>query len=597
VPSASLIPVQDSSVLFTVAGMQQFKKYFLGNAAIAKKDYGNQRLTSAQKCFRVADIDQIGDDTHCTFFEMLGNFSIGDYFKTDAIALAWEFVTKELKLSPDRLLVTYFRGERRLGLRADIKSKNTWRNLGVKKERIVPTGMEETFWGPPGATGPCGPSTEIHFYRKSEKIPEGVTVTTNPMDFVEIWNIVFMEFEKNTSGEFHELEQKNIDTGMGFERVAAVCEKVPTLFDTTLFRPIINAISSDTAFDKNVPDAKKRIRVVADHLRSSIFLVSENVAFGKKEQQAVLRRIFRKALSQYHQPNANLESVLDAVAETYKDTYPDIKANKKAILQKLKDEQILFHNARERRVEQFVNKIRHQPFLASQSEALQGPSERVLTAEEAFQLHATHGFSYEQLHAEGYAFDQSAVDSKLQEHKEKSKAGAEKKFGGHGLGSIASGVVPEGEKQLITRLHTATHLLHTALRTILGNEVHQEGSDITPERLRFDFTFPRKMSDDEKGQVESFVNGIINKSCSVIREEMRLNDALKSGALAFFREKYPDTVSVYSVIDPETGAAISKELCGGPHVQNTSEIGAFHIQSEKSVAQGIRRIKATIESA
>jgi alanyl-tRNA synthetase len=589
VESSSLVPANDRTVLFSIAGMQQFKSYFLGDPSQAQKELGLPRATSVQKCFRVADIDSVGDSTHLTFFEMLGNFSFNDYFKKEAIAFALELITKKFHLDAQTLWVTYFGGDKSKGLPADTETHDLWIQAGIQEDRIVARGSEDNLWGPPGATGPCGPSTEIHC-----SYPGTHCNAFEDSKLIEIWNIVLMQYEKNSDGTYKELASKNIDTGMGLERISMIIENKQSVFETSLFESIQKAIISDPAFSAHVTDDTKRLRVASDHLRSTVFLLSDNVSFGKKEQQAVLRRIFRKALDQYENKHANLAHVLDAVIKEYHQTYPIIKEKREYILRSMQQEQEMYYAVRDRKVAQYLKKISPHRFVQSQIEPLEGPSARQLSSEEAFTLITTYGFSLEQLKKEGYSFEKNDVLHRMSQHKEKSKQGSEKKFGGHGLDSVNSINISKQERTTITRLHTATHLLHAALRKILGDSVSQQGSDINSERLRFDFSFSRKLTEDEKAHIEKMVNEVIEKDYRVKKEILPLQKALEGGAMAFFREKYPDPVSVYTVFNPETSEIFSCELCGGPHVSSTKEIGKFTIISEKSVSQGTRRIRAKI---
>lgn len=590
VDSSSLVPANDPTVLFTTAGMQQFKPYFLGKEQQAKKDFGTNRLTSIQKCFRVSDIDEVGDDTHLTFFEMLGNFSIGDYFKEDAIALAWDFLLHQLHFHKERLWVTYFCGDKTHKIPEDVETKNFWAKLGVDESRIIGLSSESNFWGPPGKTGPCGPSTEIHYDRDPKN--KLSWHNSDPRRFLEIWNVVFMQYEKKEDGTLLELKQKNIDTGMGLERVASILEDKESVFDISSFKPILHAIREVGTFSKDAHDIRS-VRIIADHLRACTFLIADTVQFGKKGQQAILRRIFRKALDQFIHPQPELLSVISAIVNEYGAWYPELNKKLNHIVAVMKEEWGAYLSLREKRVETYLEKIRKKQSNDPISQ-LEGPSERFLSSEEAFLLLTTHGFSQDQLIREGYSFDSDAVNKRMTTHREISKAGAEKKFGGHGLTNITSDEVPESEKKQITKLHTATHLLHAALRRVLGGTVRQEGSDITPERLRFDFQFDRKLTEEEKQKIQLIVNDWISRDCLVIHEVMPLQEALSKGALAFFREKYPNEVSVYSVVDPVSKEIISMELCGGPHVDHAAALGLFSIVSEKSVAKGMRRIKAIV---
>ncbi|MBI4090232.1 MAG: alanine--tRNA ligase [Candidatus Kerfeldbacteria bacterium] len=582
VPSASLIPGNDPSVLLTTAGMQQFKPYLLGQADPLSA-FGNRRLTSVQRCFRTSDIDSVGDATHLTFFEMLGNFSIGDYSKQGAIDLAWECLTKTFKLPKHKLWATVFSGDQAAG--KDIQAIKLWQRH-LPDQRISDFGRSDNWWGPPGTTGPCGPSSEIHYQRRDEACERGQHCRPNCAcgRFVEIWNLVFMEYFQDEAGRCTELPTKNVDTGMGLERLAMVLQKVPTVFETDLFAPILDAAAAAGASPAEESDIERarRLRIVADHLKGAVFLLVDGVRFSNKDQGYVLRRVFRRALDQLPYPLAAYPPIVAAVVAVYAETYPFVQQQRQAINQEMQREAEGFVHLIETTMQR-VTSGRHR-------DAVDQPMKRRLTADQVFQLRATHGISLERLRREGFEFDLAAVQKKIQEHRAISRAGAVAKFGGHGLGGYAldaSKLSPEQAAQ-VTRLHTATHLLHQALRTVLGAHVRQQGSDINSERLRFDFSHPTMLSSEQIRQVEDLVNQQIQRDLRVSWKEVPLSEALESGALSFFRERYPDRVRVYSVGD------FSKEICGGPHVEHTLEIGQFSITSEKSSAAGTRRIKAVV---
>lgn len=588
IPSSSLVPShEDSSVLLTTAGMQQLKPYFLGKKD-PEKDFGGRALASVQKCFRTADIDAVGDESHLTFFEMLGNFSIGGYFKKETIRYAWEFMTTTLKFPKDRLWATIFAGDEHAP--RDEVAEKEWRNY-LPKERILAFGREENWWGPTGDSGPCGPSSELH-----------VDLTGKPVDgkkedgpnsdtgrFLEVWNLVFTEYHKSTSGAFTELSEKHIDTGMGLERIAMVMQGKDSVFGTELYAKLHEAIHAHERFEGLSPREKEiSERIIMDHLKGVVFLIADGVEFSNKDQGYILRRIFRRALDQCDHAEETIPAVFRAVAETYSAQYPELLEKMPAIRALAETELNAYAKVLNTDIERVLVKL--SKVKPGKAEAEKTPSARTLTPAEAFQLYTTYGFSPERLVRKGYTFDRPAFDKLVSAHKEVSKRGQEKKFGGHGLhGGFSLEGKSADDVWRITRQHTATHLLHQALRTVLGDHVKQNGSDINPERLRFDFTHPKKLTDDERKAVEDLVNQKIREDLKVTCEEMDTKEAIASGALSFFKEKYSERSTVYSIGD------FSKELCGGPHVEHTSQIGKFTILSEKSSAAGIRRIKARVE--
>jgi alanyl-tRNA synthetase len=541
VESASLLPT-DPSVLFTTAGMQQFKPYYTGEAD-AMKDFGVLNTASLQKVMRTSDIDEVGDETHLTFFQMLGNFSFGGYWKELAIAYAYEFIVKELGLKID--YVSVFGGEDNIP--ADEESEKIWQTLAKNDElkiEIKKMGKKDNFWGPTGDEGPCGPTTEIY------------------VSGVEVWNVVFNEYYKHKDGKLENLKTAGIDTGMGLERLAAVIQK-KSIFETDLFGLIMESIPKHL-------DTRTR-RIIADHLRTVVFLASDGVIPSNKDQGYVLRRLMRRVMAF----NVS-KDIIDKVIETYESQYPELRAKRNEILDLYSEELAKFNKT-----------------LRSGLNELKGL--QVVDAAGSFKLYESFGLPFEVVKdaAGERAKDLRREDfeAEFKKHQEKSRAGAAKKFGGHGLlmdtGELKAG--NEEELKKATRLHTATHLLHAALRKVLGNEVKQAGSDITSERLRFDFSFSRKLTPEELQNVEDLINEAVKKDFNVTREEMAYEDAIKSGAMAFFKLKYPPKVKVYSVGD------FSKELCGGPHVSHTAEIGKVKIIKEEAVSAGVRRIRAVID--
>jgi len=533
VPSSSLLPT-DNSVLLTTAGMQQFKPYYLGE----ESPYG-ENVASIQKCFRTSDIEEVGDERHLTFFEMLGNFSFGGYFKKEAIGLAKDFVNS-LGIKID--YVTVFEGDENTP--KDQESIDIWEKLGFSEEKgnLKLCNKEENFWGPTGEEGPCGPTTEIY------------------AGGIEIWNIVFNEYYSK-NGKLEKLETSGIDTGMGLERLAMVIQKKETIFETDLFWSSIEELEKISG--KKYKDNKKEFRIIIDHVRGACFLIADGVIPSNTERGYILRRLLRRTIrfGRLLEMEGFLVDLAKVVIKEYKEIYPELNDD---ILTIIKEEQEKFEKTLENGLKQFerLDKI---------------------TGEDAFNLYQSYGFPLElteELAKEkGIEVDKNAFEEALKKHQEISRAGVESKFGGVG----------DRESEECIKLHTATHLLHQALREVLGDHVQQMGSDITSQRLRFDFSHTAKMTDEEKQKVEDVVNDKIKKGIDVEKKEMSYKEAIDSGALAFFRDKYPDKVSVYSV------GSFSKEICAGPHVANTSQLGKFRIKKEGSSSAGVRRIKAVLE--
>lgn len=585
-PSSSLLPDNDPSVLLTTAGMQQFKPYFLGEKDPVK-DFGSKRTITVQKSFRTSDIDEVGDTQHLTFFQMLGNFSFGDYWKAEAIAWAWEYLTKQVKLDKDRLWASIFAGED--GLPADDEAKAEWLKF-VPAEKIVALGREHNFWGPPGKTGSCGPCSEI--YWQIDPNVDG-TPATKPENFVEIWNLVFTEYLKDEHGKLKPLPKKNIDTGMGLERLAMASQDKLHVFDTDAYTPIIKSTDKLADFGQQEPNADaRRARIIADHIRAAVFLLADGVRFSNKDQGYILRRIVRRAADQFLVMEFTFDPVVDEVVKEYGDFYPELQKNFAHIKELLNNELDQYRKVLNLDVHALVAKMRKgtEQGTDEQVPTPVGASHTLLTPDEAFILYSTHGISLDRLERLGFQFERTGVEERVKKHQELSRAGVEKKFGGHGLageGFDASQYSAE-EIGVMTRLHSATHLLQASLRKILGDDVKQAGSDVSPDRFRFDFTFSRKLTDEEKKKVEDLVNEKIKADLPVSFKMMPYKEAIKSGALAFFKQKYPEEVKVYSMGD------FSKELCGGPHVEHTAQVGNFKILSEQSVGSGLRRIKASV---
>lgn len=578
VPSSSLIPT-DPSVLFTTAGMQQFKPYFLGE----KSPYGS-RVASCQKCLRTSDIESVGDETHLTFFEMLGNFSFGDYFKKETINYAIKFLTEVCNLPEQKLWFTYFKGDEQIP--KDEESRRILLKLGVPKEKIIGFGKEDNFWGPTGISGPCGPTVEIHYQLRDEPCEKKEKCLPNCEcgRFVEIWNLVFNEYYQDESKNLKSLRQKGVDTGMGLERLSAAINKKKNIFETDLFLPIIETVQLYSR--RSYSQHPAAFRIIADHIKASAFLISEGIIPGKTEKEYVLRRLLRRCVRYgkiIEGKTDLLIRVADKVIEIYSSIYPELLQNKERIFTVINNEQEKFLKTIDRGLKEL--------------EKIFEKKEKIISGKDAFYLYETFGFPLELIEEiaqeRGLKIDKDQFFLAQKEHQEISRAGAKQKFGGVGIDFIDD----QKDKEKVTKLHTATHLLHQALRMVLGKEVKQMGSDINPERLRFDFSFSRKLTPEEIKKVEEIVNDKIKKGLVVLRREMPLNQALKIGALAFFKERYPDIVSVYIIgeKDDPINKSFSKEVCAGPHVKNTKELGRFKIIKEESCGAGIRRIKATLE--
>jgi alanyl-tRNA synthetase len=585
IPSASLVPENDPTVLFTTAGMHPLVPYLMGEVHPSGK-----RLTDVQKCIRTGDIDSVGDAWHLTFFEMLGNWSLGDYFKKEALTWSYEFLTtkKGLGLDPKRLHVSCFAGD--ADAPKDTEAAAVWESQGIPKDRIHFLPKADNWWGPAGATGPCGPDSEM-FYDTQKEVGalSGKTATEKFQDgcskgrFVEIWNDVFMQYQKTADGKFVPLQQKNVDTGMGLERTVAVLNGKTSVYDIDSFAPLMKKIESLCAkglFLKNVSSA----RIIADHVRSAVFILGDpkGVVPSNTDQGYVLRRLIRRAVR--HGKNLGIEKdflaeVGEAVVKQFGGVYAELSKNRSSILDELSKEE-----------QKFKHTLSHGlALLHKEIDAAVSRKTRVLDAKVVFDLYQSYGFppemTQELSREKGIEADLNGFESLLSAHQDLSRKGAEQKF----KGGLADHSVET------TKLHTATHLLNAALRKVLGDHVYQKGSNITAERLRFDFPNPSKLTDAEVKEVEDLVNQKIKEGLAVKMEILPLEEAKRSGAMGVFEEKYGAQVKVYTVFNPKTGAVFSKELCGGPHVQNTADIGHFRIVKEEGVAAGVRRIKAVVE--
>lgn len=583
IPSAPLIPENDPTVLFTTAGMHPLVPFLLGQVHPAGK-----RLANMQKCIRTVDIDEVGDNTHCTFFEMLGNWSLGDYFKKEAIQMSWEFLTNEkwIGLDPNRIAVTCFAGDE--DSPRDEEAAKIWKKIGVNQERIAFLSKKDNWWGPAGQTGPCGPDTEIFYWIPDDK-PAPTKYDPNDDDWVEIWNNVFMQYNKTNNGKFEPLEQKNVDTGLGFERLVMVLNHHDSIYHTSLFQPLHEIINRH----KKQSDIKSE-RIVLDHTRTAIFLLSEKLTPSNLEHGYVLRKVIRRAIR--HMRKLEVENYKDLFQSLthelvhgkkfdypYSDYYPELKNNYNFIVNELLKETDRFEKVLDKGIKELEKSI------SNIKQNITNPDKQILSGRLAFKLYDTYGFpieiTQELCEEEGIKVDIKGYEKAYQKHQELSKKATEHKF----KGGLAD------HSEVTTAYHTATHLLHAALRQILGEHVEQKGSNITNERLRFDFSHPDKLTPEQIKAVEDNVNQIISQNIVVTKEEMPLEQALAKGAIGLFAEKYGENVSVYTVKNKDTNEVYSKEICGGPHIEDTKNIGKFKITKEESSSAGIRRIKAIFE--
>lgn len=563
IPSAPLIPENDPSVLFTTAGMQPLVPYLLG-----EKHPEGKRLTDYQKCLRTNDIDEVGDNRHLTYFEMLGNWSLGDYFKEEAIAMSFEFLTKELGIPVEKLSVTCFAGDE--DCPRDTVTAECWKKAGIPEDRIYFFGKDDNWWIA-GEEGPCGSDTEMFYDTGKPKCSEGCNPSCGCGKYVEIWNNVFMEYYKDKDGKYTKLKQHNVDTGLGLERMTMLLQGKETPFDTELFAPVMNKLQELAVVD----DIASR-RIVAEHLRASMMIILDGGLPSNVDRGYILRRLIRRMTRHLRKLQINLDvlpELIELNIETLKEMYPELVRNKEKIVSVIIEEKNKFEKTLERGEKEF-NKI---------AKKLEEQGKDTLLGKDIFNLYETYGFPPEVTadlaRERNLKIDNKEFEQLFKEHQEKSRMGSEQKFKG-GL---------SGNGEMETKYHTATHLLNAALKVILGKDVHQKGSNITPERMRFDFSCDHKLTDEEKQKVEELVNKWIQEEIPVKVEEMKKDEAIKSGAECMFIEKYPDIVTVYSIGD------VSKELCGGPHVKNTKELGKFKIKKEEASSAGVRRIKAVLE--
>ena len=559
IPSAPVVPENDPSVLFNTAGMQPLIPYLMGQP----HPYGT-RLVDYQKCIRTNDLDAIGDTTHHTFFEMLGNWSLGDYFKDESIGYSFEFLTKILNIPIERLAVTVYAGDKNIPF--DEVSHNKWLSLGIPEKRIART-VEDNFWIA-GTSGPCGPDTEIFYFRSNDEIPE----VFDPEDdrWVEIWNNVFMEFYKDENGNVTELPKKNVDTGMGYERATAVLEGVLDNYTSSVWKDVIDLIS-DIAKKPYIGN-EESMRIIADHIRTAVFISADPASIkpSNTDQGYILRRLIRRAIRHAKKLEIDISSdweqrIAKLIINKYKKYYSELTENESVVLEVLKNEKEKFNRTLEKGLREF-NKV----------------SNKDIDAETAFHLYDTYGFPIElteELARDAkIKVDTLGFKERFKKHQELSRTASAGKF----KGGLA------GNSEIETKYHTATHLLNAALKVVVDKNVHQKGSNITDERMRFDFSCDHKLTDEEKKKTEDLVNEWIKEGLDVTVKEMSKSDAINSGAECMFIEKYPDIVTVYSI------GNVSKELCGGPHVKNISELGHFKITKEEASSAGVRRIKAVL---
>jgi alanyl-tRNA synthetase len=563
IPSAPIVPENDPTVLFNTAGMQPLIPYLMGQP----HPYG-KRLCDYQKCVRLTDLDEIGDTTHHTFFEMLGNWSLGDYFKYESIGFSFEFLTKVLNIPVSKLAVTVFKGDDKIP--RDEVAAARWQELGIEKNKIAYLGRGDNFWIA-GSTGPCGGDTEIFYFRSDDDVPNKF----DPKDerWVEIWNNVFMEFYQDEKGNITELTQKNVDTGMGLERIVAVLENKKDNYMTSIWSDVIELLCNISKL--SYEGHERSMRIVADHIRTAVFIAADPAGIkpSNTDQGYILRRLIRRAIRQARKLGIDVNSDWDIqmaslIISKYAKYYRELRDNKDAVLEVLTNEKKKFSRTLEKGLREFDKLVKNT---------------KTVDKDVAFKLYDTYGFpielTVEEAKERGLDVDVLGFKEKFKEHQEKSRTASAGKFKGGLL----------GHSEIETKYHTATHLLNAALKKVVGPNVHQMGSNITTERMRFDFPCDHKLTEEEKKKVEDLVNEWIAKDYPVIKTEMKKEEAIASGAECTFTSKYPDLVTVYSIGD------VSKELCGGPHVDHTKELGHFKIKKEEASSAGVRRIKAILE--
>ena len=563
IPSAPLIPENDPSVLFTTAGMQPLVPYLLG-----ERHPAGTRLTDYQKCVRTNDIEEVGDNRHLTYFEMLGNWSLGDYFKEESIQMSYDFLTKELNIPAEKISVTCFAGDE--DCPRDNTTAECWKKAGIPEERIYYFGKDDNWWIA-GEEGPCGPDTEMFYDTGKPKCSPECNPSCGCGKYVEIWNNVFMEFYKDHNGKYSKLKQHNVDTGLGLERMTMLLEGKETPFETELFAPIMDKLVELQKVD-NIASR----RIIAEHLRSSMMIICDGGRPSNVDRGYILRRLIRRMVRHMNKLQISLDelsTLIELNVDNLKEMYPALNENKETIRTVILEEKDKFVKTLAKGEKEFAKEI----------ETVKAQGKDTIPGKMVFRLYDTYGFppeETEELAGEnGMKIDKEEFEKLFKEHQEKSRAGAEQKFKG--------GLASTGEME--TKYHTATHPLNAALKIVLGSHVHQRGSNITAERMRFDFSHPAKMTEEEKKATEDLVNEWIKEAIPVEHLEMKKDEAIRLGAEAMFIEKYGDIVSVYKIGDK------SLELCGGPHVQNTSELGHYKIKKEESSSSGVRRIKAILE--
>ena len=563
IPSAPLIPENDPSVLFTTAGMQPLVPYLLG-----EKHPSGTRLTDYQKCVRTNDIEEVGDNRHLTYFEMLGNWSLGDYFKEESIQMSFDFLTKELQIPVEKLSVTVFAGDE--DCPRDTVAAECWKKAGILDGHIYYYGKDDNWWIA-GEEGPCGPDTEMFYDTGKPACGPDCQPSCDCGKYVEIWNNVFMEYFKDKDGNYSKLSQRNVDTGLGLERMTMLLQGKETPFDTELFKPVM-----DKLLELQKIDNIESRRIIAEHLRSSMMIISDGGRPSNVDRGYILRRLIRRMVRHMNKLQINLDEIstlIDINVENLKEMYPELEKNAETIKNVIIEEK-----------DKFVKTLAHgeKEFEKEMNRAKQSGKYKI-EGNVVFKLYDTYGFppevTSELAKENGMIVDMKEFDELFKAHQEKSRLGSEQKFKG--------GLAEQNDTTIA--YHTATHLLNAALKVVLGPETHQRGSNITTERMRFDFNCDHKLTDEEKQKAEDLVNEWIQDALPVTVEEMSKEEAVKSGAECMFIEKYPDIVTVYSI------GNVSKELCGGPHVKNTSEIGKFKIKKEEASSAGVRRIKAVIE--
>ena len=570
IKSASLVPENDPTVLFTTAGMHPLVPYLIG-----EKHPAGQKLVGIQKCVRTGDIDEVGDICHLTFFEMMGNWSLGDYFKKEAIEYSFDFLTnsKWLNLSLDRLAFTVFKGDSDAPF--DEEAYNHWIRLGVSEKRIAELSKKDNWWGPAGQTGPCGPDTEMFYWVGKEPTP----IVFDPENklWVEIWNDVFMQYHKNNEGKFEPLTQKNVDTGMGLERVTAVLQGKASCYETELFQPLFEKLDKIRGTEK-AEERTPSERIIADHLRTATFMITDGISPSNVDQGYILRRLIRRAVREARKLGVNsafTSHIAEVVIKEYSYAYPELSSNADFIIKELEQEEKQFAQALEKGTREFEKLISRVPAHITK---------KIISGKNAFFLYETYGFpielTEEMAKERGFSVDHQSFKKAYKRHQELSRQGAEQKFKG--------GLADNSEQT--SALHTATHLLHEALRRVLGKHVAQKGSNITTERLRFDFSHPEKMTRDQIAEIENMINNVINSKLPVTFEEMTVKEAIDQDAIGLFGNRYGDKVKVYFIGD------FSKEICGGPHAANTEKLVKFKIKKEESSSKGVRRIKAVISN-